>query len=99
MRINTQTRIFVSLLLTFCLLILPATALAKKGEKNFKQGMRYEAGPAMGKSRPGVYARGRCRSFECGVPTPFSPRELQCFAGLHAAGPRAGGAARFRRGL
>lgn len=43
MRIETKTRIFVSLLLTFCLLVLPATAFAKKGEKNFKAGMRYEA--------------------------------------------------------
>ena len=32
----------VSLLLTFSLLILPVTALAKKGDKNFKRGMQYE---------------------------------------------------------
>jgi general secretion pathway protein D len=43
MRIKTETRILVSFLLTFCLLALPVTALAKKGEKNFKAGMRYEA--------------------------------------------------------
>jgi general secretion pathway protein D len=43
MRIKTETRIFVSLLLTFSLLLLPATALARKGEKNFKAGMKYEA--------------------------------------------------------
>jgi general secretion pathway protein D len=43
MKIKLRTRIFVSLLLTFCLLVLPITALAKKGEKYFKQGMRYEA--------------------------------------------------------
>jgi general secretion pathway protein D len=43
MRIKTETRIFVSLLLTFCLLILPATAFAKKGDKHFKEGMRNEA--------------------------------------------------------
>jgi general secretion pathway protein D len=43
MRIKTQTRIVVSLLLTFCLLSLPMTAFAKKGEKNFKEGMKYEA--------------------------------------------------------
>src|SRR2546421_10908546 len=43
MRIKIETRIFVSLLLTFCLLILPATALAKKkGDKNFKAGITYE---------------------------------------------------------
>jgi general secretion pathway protein D len=42
MRIKTETRIFVSLLLTFCLLILPATAFAK-GNKHFKEGMRQEA--------------------------------------------------------
>src|SRR5213080_2895005 len=43
MRIKTKTRALVSLLLTACLLLLPATAFAKKGDKNFKEGMRYEA--------------------------------------------------------
>ena len=43
MRIKTDPRIFVSLLLTFCILLLPVTAFAKKGDKNFKDGMRYEA--------------------------------------------------------
>jgi general secretion pathway protein D len=42
MRIKTKTQIGVSLLLTFCLLILPVTAFAKKGDKNFKRGMQYE---------------------------------------------------------
>ncbi len=42
MRKTTEARVFVSLLVTFCLLLLPVTALAKKGEKNFKQGMQYE---------------------------------------------------------
>jgi len=43
MRIKTETRIFVSLLLTFCLLALPAAAFAKKGDKHFKEGLRNEA--------------------------------------------------------
>ena len=43
MRIKINTRVFVSLLLTFCLLVLPATAFAKKGDKHFKDGMRYES--------------------------------------------------------
>ena len=43
MKTKTQSRLLVSLLLTFCLLVLPLTALAKKGEKHFKSGMRYEA--------------------------------------------------------
>jgi general secretion pathway protein D len=43
MRIKTETRFLVSLLLTFCLLLLPVTALAKKGEKSFKAGVRHEA--------------------------------------------------------
>lgn len=43
MRIKIQLQILISLLLTFCLLILPVTALAKKGEKNFKRGMQHEA--------------------------------------------------------
>jgi general secretion pathway protein D len=43
MKTKTETRVLVSLLLTFCLLLLPVTALAKKGDKNFKQGMKYEA--------------------------------------------------------
>jgi general secretion pathway protein D len=42
MRIKTETRFLVSMLLTFCLLLLPVTAFAKKGEKNFKAGVRYE---------------------------------------------------------
>ncbi len=42
MRLNTKTRVVVSFLLTFCFVLLPATALAKKGDKNFKKGMQYE---------------------------------------------------------
>src|SRR4029453_2028261 len=42
MRIKTTTQICVSLLLTFSLLVLPTTALAKKGDKAFKRGMDYE---------------------------------------------------------
>ncbi|MEP6820382.1 MAG: secretin N-terminal domain-containing protein, partial [bacterium] len=42
MRIKINTRISVSLLLIFCLLVLPATAFAK-GDKHFKEGMRLEA--------------------------------------------------------
>jgi len=43
MRIKTEPRFLVSLLLTLCLLLLPVTALAKKGDKNFKAGLGYEA--------------------------------------------------------
>ena len=43
MKIKIKTRVLVSLLLTSCLLILPMTAFAKKGDKHFKDGMRYEA--------------------------------------------------------
>src|SRR6476660_5818324 len=42
MRKNTQGRVLVSLLVTCCLLLLPITALAKKGDRNFKQGMEFE---------------------------------------------------------
>ncbi len=42
MRTKTETRIFVALLLTFCLLVLPLTALAKKGDKHFQNGLRNE---------------------------------------------------------
>ena len=42
MKTNTQTRTFVSLLLAICLLALPVTALAKKGNKHFKRGLDYE---------------------------------------------------------
>ena len=38
MRIKTKSRVLVSLLLTFSILVVPMTALAKKGEKNFKAG-------------------------------------------------------------
>jgi len=43
MKIKTNSRILISFLLTFSLLALPVTALAKKGDKNFKKGMQYEA--------------------------------------------------------
>ncbi len=43
MRLKNHPQILVSFLLTVCLLILPITALAKKGEKNFKRGMQHEA--------------------------------------------------------
>jgi general secretion pathway protein D len=44
MRTTNQTRIFVSLLVTFCLLVMPISAFAKKkGDAHFKKGMEYEA--------------------------------------------------------
>ena len=43
MKLKIHTQILVSFLLTFCLLLLPVTAMAKKGEKNFKRGMQHEA--------------------------------------------------------
>ena len=43
MRNKIEPRVLFSFLLTFCLLITPITALAKKGEKNFKAGMKFEA--------------------------------------------------------
>ncbi len=42
MKLQNNSRLFVSLLLTLCLLVLPITAFAKKGEKNYKAGLRYE---------------------------------------------------------
>src|SRR5919107_850144 len=36
-------RPFFSLVVIFCLLAAPMTAFAKKGEKNFKQGLKYES--------------------------------------------------------
>src|SRR5207245_782805 len=38
-----RTRLFVSLLVTFCLLVMPVSAFAKKGDAHFKKGMEYEA--------------------------------------------------------
>lgn len=43
MKTKTQSRTVISLLVTLSLLIVPITALAKKGEKQFKRGMQYEA--------------------------------------------------------
>jgi general secretion pathway protein D len=43
MRIKTESRALVSLLLVACLLLLPTVASAKKGDKYFQNGMRYEA--------------------------------------------------------
>lgn len=42
MKFKITTRVPVSLLLAFCILMMPIVAIAKKGDKNFKQGMRYE---------------------------------------------------------
>src|SRR5882724_5458036 len=43
MKIKQKTHIPISFLLTICLLALPATAWAKKGEKNYRQGLKYES--------------------------------------------------------
>jgi general secretion pathway protein D len=43
MRSTIQTRIFVSLLLTSCLLLVPLSAYAKKGDSHYKKGLQYEA--------------------------------------------------------
>lgn len=43
MRNNTRTRTLISLILALSFLSLPVTAFGKKGEKNFKRGMQYEA--------------------------------------------------------
>jgi general secretion pathway protein D len=40
---ENHSRLFASLLIIFCLLVAPMTAFAKKGEKNYKQGMKYES--------------------------------------------------------
>jgi len=42
MRYNTRTRTLIAFVLAACLLSMPLTAFAKKGEKNFKRGMDYE---------------------------------------------------------
>ena len=43
MKNNNRTRTLISLILAVSLLALPITAFAKKGDKNFKRGMDYEA--------------------------------------------------------
>ncbi|HEX8772424.1 MAG TPA: secretin N-terminal domain-containing protein [Pyrinomonadaceae bacterium] len=43
MKTSTSARSLAALLVTFCLLLTPITAFAKKGEKNYKQGLQYEA--------------------------------------------------------
>ena len=42
MRPTIKMRTFVSLLLTCCLLVMPLTVFAKKGDSHFKKGMKYE---------------------------------------------------------
>ena len=42
MRSRIKSRTFFSLLLTFCLLVMPLTVLAKKGDSHFKKGLKYE---------------------------------------------------------
>src|SRR5450432_3576657 len=43
MKSTIQTRLFVSLLLTACMLLVPVSAFAKKGDVHFKKGMQYES--------------------------------------------------------
>ncbi|HEX8142914.1 MAG TPA: secretin N-terminal domain-containing protein [Pyrinomonadaceae bacterium] len=43
MKTSIRVRSLAALLVTFCLLIAPMTAFAKKGEKNYKQGLQFEA--------------------------------------------------------
>src|ERR1051325_9782332 len=43
MKTSTRARSIAALLVTFCLLLTPITAFAKKGEKNYRQGLQYEA--------------------------------------------------------
>ncbi|MER3427409.1 MAG: hypothetical protein C4334_04790 [Pyrinomonas sp.] len=42
-KMRTNARSIFVLLIAFCLLFAPMTALAKKGEKNYKRGLQYEA--------------------------------------------------------
>ena len=42
MRSTIKMRTFVSLLLTCCLLVMPLTVLAKKGDSHYKKGLQYE---------------------------------------------------------
>src|SRR6267142_5373949 len=44
MRSTIQIRIFVSLLLAACLLLMPLSAFAKKGDAHYKKGLQYESG-------------------------------------------------------
>src|ERR1044072_9143377 len=43
MKTSVRIRSLASVVVIFCLLAAPITAFAKKGEKNFKQGLQYEA--------------------------------------------------------
>src|SRR4051812_2210362 len=43
MKTSVRMRSLASLLVVFCLLAAPMTAFAKKGDKNYKQGLQYEA--------------------------------------------------------
>ena len=85
MKNNTRTRTLISLILAISLLALPITAFAKKGDKNFKRGMELRGAAAMGQGGAGIYARRGCRPVKHGVPAPFSPREFQRLADVHAA--------------
>ncbi|HET8780959.1 MAG TPA: secretin N-terminal domain-containing protein, partial [Pyrinomonadaceae bacterium] len=53
MRNNTRIRTLISFALAACLLALPVTAFAKKGEKNFKRGMQYEQSQQWDKAAQG----------------------------------------------
>ena len=42
MKTTIRMRLFASLLVSFCLLVVPLTAFAKKGDAHFKKGLEYE---------------------------------------------------------
>ena len=42
MKTSNRSRIYMAFVMMFCLIFAPLTAYAKKGEKNFNQGMKYE---------------------------------------------------------
>jgi general secretion pathway protein D len=43
MRPTTKMHLFVTLLISFCLLIAPVATFAKKGDQHYKKGLQYEA--------------------------------------------------------
>ena len=42
MKLTNRPRIFIALVMMFCLFLSPLSVYAKKGEKNFNQGVKYE---------------------------------------------------------
>jgi len=84
--IHIKMRTFVSLLLTACLLLDAVDRNGQKAIRTSKKGLKYETAQQWEKAAQEFTLAVAADPANTEYQTAFSPREFQCFAGLHAAG-------------